>query len=114
MEDGQMTCRTFLNWFSHKLVTGKCPHCDQPITQGVENGCSVYAYPCGCELYRVTVERMKVVCLDEYRRAKEVYEKYKKEDPNLSMSFKAYCIFRTRFRNYARAKMRKLSNKSVS
>jgi hypothetical protein len=94
----------FLLWFVKQLKNGLCPHCANPSTKVLVNGYSFYAKPCGCELYRVTIEPYKVVSLDEYRKAKNRYTRLIENDENFTMPFRLYCLFRTRYKYYLKAK----------
>jgi hypothetical protein len=110
----------FLSWYWDRLKHHVCPHCNNGIKKVFRRGYAVHAYPCSCELYRGTLERMKVVSLDEYRTAKSSYDRVKKENPNFGMPFGLYCIFMSRYKAYLKAKLRErlrekmLSNNTTS
>jgi hypothetical protein len=46
---------------------------------------------------------MKVVSLDEYRKAKLWYHNLRKKYPNIAVSSRAFYIFRTRYKGYMKA-----------
>jgi hypothetical protein len=46
---------------------------------------------------------MKVVSLDEYRKAKLWYHNLRSKYPDIRVSFRAFCIFRTRYSGYIKA-----------
>jgi hypothetical protein len=46
---------------------------------------------------------MKVVNLDEYRNAKLRYHSLGEKHPNIGLSFRAFFIFRTRYKGYMKA-----------
>jgi hypothetical protein len=96
----------FLSWFFQKLKSRVCPHCDRPIFGTVVKGCHVYAHPCKCLLYRITVEPAKVASLDEYRSARNSYLEIKKEHPSFGFPFKVHCLFWSRYKGLFKAKLR--------
>lgn len=104
----------FMLWFAEQLKNRFCPHCANPITRAFVKGYSVYTYPCGCELYRVTLEPYKVASLDEYRSAKNAYQQMKKNKMNFTMSFRLYCMFRTRYKCHLIAEKKKSLEKESS
>jgi len=94
----------FLLWFVKQLKNGLCPHCANPATKALIKGYSFFAKPCGCELFRVTIENYKVASLDEYRSAKNGYMRQIKSNENFKMSFRLYCLFRSRYKFHLIAK----------
>jgi hypothetical protein len=46
---------------------------------------------------------MKIVNLDEYRKAKLRYHNLREKHPNIGLPFKAFCVFRTRYEGYMKA-----------
>jgi hypothetical protein len=43
------------------------------------------------------------VSLDEYRNAKLRYHNLREKHPNIGLSFRAFCIFWTRYKGYMKA-----------
>jgi len=73
----------YLAYYFKHLEEGICPHCLRPATGKKDIDYSRYVKPCGCLLYRGTIEDMQVVSLTEYRNAKKAYLAYKEEDPHV-------------------------------
>jgi hypothetical protein len=91
--------------FIGKLEDRICPHCDRPIKGTVSEGYWMVSDPCGCHLYRMTIERgIKVVSLDEYRSAKRIFLKMKRRNPSYIFSFAVHCQLVSRFRGHLMAK----------
>ena len=106
LREDVMDAPTFRTWFEEAIDQNICPHCETPIKHRIAKGYRYCVEPCGCELFKVTLEPMKVVSLDSYRTARAAYLERKSENPGYKMPFKAYCQFRSRYINYLKTKVR--------